>query len=339
MGKGINPLPIEHNPLHLCGHQKTFAVFCDKGNSLCYQNLLLVISSHPEYNSAAMTNKVAIVTDSTAYLPEEYLKQYNITVTPLSVIWGNNVYRDGIDILPEEFYKRLADSKVMPTTSQVTPAVMQSTFQSLLEQGYDVLGIFVSSKISGTFQSAVQALELITGAEKKIALVDSLWATMAMGLPVLTAARAAQAGENLSKCQKVAENACAHSGVLFVMETLEFMRRGGRIGGAQALLGSVLNIKPILEMRDGRIEAVDKVRTKQKAIQRSVEVVAERVKGKTPIRIAVTHANSEVDALSLLESARAELNPIETFCCALSPVIGTHTGLGTVALNYMSGVE
>src|SRR6266508_6304046 len=130
---------------------------------------------HPEYNSAAMTNKVAIVTDSTAYLPEEHLKQYHITVTPLSVIWGNEVYRDGVDILPAEFYKRLAESKIMPTTSQVTPAAFHSTFQSLLEQGYDVLGIFVSSKISGTFQSAVHAREMIAGAEDKIALVDSRW--------------------------------------------------------------------------------------------------------------------------------------------------------------------
>lgn len=285
-----------------------------------------------------MSNKVAIVTDSTAYLPEEYLKQYNITVTPLSVIWGNETYRDGVDILPNEFYKRLAESKVMPTTSQVTPAAFQSTFQSLLEQGFDVLGIFVSSKISGTFQSAVQARELIAGAEDKIALVDSLWTTMAMGWPVLTAARAAQAGENLTECQKVTESACAHSGVLFVVETLEFMRRGGRIGGAQAFLGTALNIKPVLEMRDGRIEALERVRTKQKAIQCAVDVVVERIKGKASIRLAATHANDEADALVLLEAASAQLDPIETFCCPLSPVIGTHTGPGTVALNYMIGV-
>lgn len=285
-----------------------------------------------------MPNKVAIVTDSTAYLPKEHVKQYNISITPLSVIWGNEIYRDGVDILPDEFYKRLAGSKVMPTTSQVTPAVMQSTFQSLLDQGYDVLGLFVSSKISGTFQSAVQAREMLEGTANRIALVDSLWVTMALGWPVLTAARAAEAGEGLSECQKVAENACQNSGVLFVVETLEFMRRGGRIGGAQALLGTVLNIKPVLEMRDGRIEAVGKVRTKQKAIQDMLDVVAERLKSKTNIRLAVTHANSEADASTLLETARAQLDPIETLCGPLSPVIGTHVGPGTVALNYMSGI-
>ena len=285
-----------------------------------------------------MSNKVAIVTDSTAYLPEEIQKQYNITVTPLSVIWGDQIYRDGVDILPGEFYKRLGETKVMPTTSQVTPAAFQSTFQSLLEHGFDVLGIFVSSKISGTFQSAVQARDTLSSAKEKITLVDSLWTTMAMGWPILTAARSAEAGENLAECKKVAENACAHSGVLFVVETLEFMRRGGRIGGAQAFLGTVLNIKPVLEMHDGKIEAVEKVRTKQKAIQRVVEIVSERIKGKTPIRLAVTHANSEADASSLLELARAELNPVETFCCPLSPVIGTHAGPGTVALNFMNGI-
>lgn len=285
-----------------------------------------------------MSNKVAILTDSTAYLPQECLQQYNISVTPLSVIWGNQVYLDGVDILPGEFYKRLTNTKVMPTTSQVTPAVMQSTFQSLLEQEYDVLGIFISSKISGTVQSAIQARDMIPGAANKIAIVDSLWTTMAMGLPVLTAARAAQAGEDLAGCQKVTEFACANAGVLFVVETLEFMRRGGRIGGAQALLGTVLNIKPVLEMRAGRIEAAEKVRTKQKAVQHMLDLVTERLKGKSSIRLAVTHANAEAEALTLLESARARLAPVETFSCPLSPVIGAHVGPGTLALNYMSGV-
>ena len=284
-------------------------------------------------------SKVAVVTDSTAYLPNEILTQYNISVVPLSIIWDDQDYRDGIDILPREFYERLTTSKVMPTTSQITIAAMQSTFQNLLEQGYDVLGIFLSSKFSGTIQSALQAREMMPEAAGKIAIVDSMLTTMAMGWPVLTAARAAQAGENLSACRKVAENARDHSGVLFVVETLEYLRRGGRIGGAQALLGTVLNIKPVLQMQDGMIEPVEKIRTKQKAMDRVIELTTERVGNRTPIRLAVTHANSEADALSMLESARARLDPVETMCVPLSPVIGTHAGPGTVALNYMTGVE
>src|SRR5512138_2466791 len=217
-------------------------------------------------------SKVAVVTDSTAYLPPECLKQYNISVAPLSVIWGEQVLLDGVDIQPGEFYARLAGSRAMPTTSQATPAVMLKTFQSLLEHGYDVLGVFVSSRISGTFQSALQARDMISGASDKITVIDSLATTMALGWPVLTAARAAQAGESLVECQKVVEHACQNSGVLFVVETLEFLRRGGRIGGASALLGTALNIKPVLEMRDGRIESVEKIRTKQKAIQRMLDL-------------------------------------------------------------------
>lgn len=286
-----------------------------------------------------MSNKVAIVIDSTAYLPQDYLKKYNITVVPLSVIWGNEVYRDGVDMLPEEFYRRLAQSKVMPSTSQITPGAFQSTFQSLIEAGYDVLGIFLSSKISGTIQSALQAREMLPSMAEKISILDSRWTTMAMGWPAVSAARAAQAGERLANCRKIAEQACANSGVLFVVETLEFMRRGGRIGGAQAFLGTALNIKPVLEMTDGKIEAVERIRTKQKAIQRVVQIVTERIQGKAPIHLAATHANSETDALTLLDSARAELDPVETLCCPLSPVIGTHAGPGTVALNFMSGID
>ena len=284
-----------------------------------------------------MPNKVAVVTDSTAYLPKDCLQQYNISVTPLSVIWGEQDYLDGVDILPDEFYNRLANSKVMPTTSQVTPAAMHSKFQSLLEQGYDVLGIFISSKISGTVQSALQARDMLGIAASKVTIVDSRSTTMALGWPALTAARAAQAGESLGECQKAAEKACQQSGVLFIVETLEFLRRGGRIGGAQAFLGTALNIKPVLEMRAGKIEAVEKVRTKQKAMRHVVELVAGRIKGKGPIRLAATHANCETDALTLLEAARGELDAVETYCVPLSPVIGTHVGPGTIALNYMSG--
>jgi DegV family protein with EDD domain len=286
-----------------------------------------------------MSNKVAIVTDSTAYLPEDCLKQYHITITPLSVIWGEDTYQDGVDISPGEFYSRLTTSKTMPTTSQVTPGVMQETFKSLLDQGYDVLGIFLSSRISGTYQSAVQALDMLGNTKGKIEVVDSLWTTMAMGWPVLTAARAADAGESLSECKKITETACANTGVLFVVETLEFLRRGGRIGGAQALLGTALNLKPILEMREGRIESVERIRTKHKATQRTVEIIAERLKGKSSIRLAVTHAVSESDALAMLEAAKDAMHPVETMCCPLSPVIGAHAGPGTVALNYMSGIS
>jgi len=283
-------------------------------------------------------SKVAIVTDSTAYIPDDLLKKYNITVTPVIVIWGEETFRDGIDILPDEFYKRLAKSKIMPTTSQASIVAMKSAFEGLVEQGYDVLGIFISSKLSGTMQSAQLALEMLPKIAGKIAIIDSYSTSMAMGFHVLTAARAAQAGAKLAECRALAEKAREHTGVYFVVDTLEFLRRGGRIGGAQAMLGMVLNIKPLLELREGRIESVEKVRTKSKAIDRMIELVVERVAGRTPVRLATLHANAEAEAKSALKAAAAQLNPVEEFLASVSPAIGTHAGPGTVGLAFMAGM-
>jgi DegV family protein with EDD domain len=281
--------------------------------------------------------KVAIVTDSTAYLPGPLLNQYNISVVPLILIWGEEMFEDGVDMSPAEFYNRLPTSKVMPTTSQATIPSMQKAFAHLLAQGYDVLGIFLSSKLSGTVDSAMQARKLILKDADHIEIVDSLATTMAMGWPVLTAARAAETGESLQSCKNIAEQARDHTGVLFVVETLEFLRRGGRIGGAQALLGTALNIKPILELQKGRIESVEKVRTKGKALARMVDLAEEKMAGRTPVRIATVHANAEKEALNLLETARNRFHPAEALHSLLSPTIGAHAGPGTVALAYMTG--
>jgi DegV family protein with EDD domain len=283
-------------------------------------------------------SKVAIVTDSTAYLPDDLLKQYSITVTPQILIWGDETFQDGVDIQPNDFYRKLETAKIMPTTSQVAIVTMKTTFEKLLEAGYDVLGIFLSAKLSGTMQSATQALEMLPKAAAKIAIVDSNTTAMAMGFHVLTAARAAVSGAGLAECKNVAEEARKHTGVYFVVDTLEFLRRGGRIGGAQALLGSALNLKPLLELRDGRIESVEKVRTKSKAVNRMIDLVVEKVAGRTPVRLATLHANAEDEAKSALEAASARLNPVERILASVSPVIGSHAGPGTVGLAYMAGM-
>jgi DegV family protein with EDD domain len=283
-------------------------------------------------------NRVAIVTDSTAYIPAELTRQLNITVVPLILIWGKEAFEDGRDMLPEDFYRRMANSKVIPTTSQATILSLKNAFEGLLGQGYDVLGIFLSSKLSGTLQSAYQARVMIPKGQDQITIVDSLATTMAMGWPVLTAARAAAQGENLVACQTLTKKARDQTGVFFVVETLEYLRRGGRIGGAQALLGTVLNIKPLLELQDGRIEPVERIRTKKHALSRMLDHIEEKVAGHTPIRMAVVHANAEAEALSLLETARLRFNPIESFHSPLSPVIGTHAGPGTLALAFMTGI-
>jgi DegV family protein with EDD domain len=283
-------------------------------------------------------SKVAIVTDSTAYLPTGELSKYSITVTPQILIWGDETFLDGVDIQPDEFYRKLKTAKIMPTTSQVAIVTMKTTFEKLIEAGYDVLGIFLSAKLSGTMDSATKALEMLPKAADKIAIVDSNTTSMAMGFHVLAAARAASSGANLADCRKIAETARQHTGVFFVVDTLEFLRRGGRIGGAQAMIGSALNLKPILELRDGRIESAEKVRTKGKAIHRMIELVVEQIGSRTPVRLATLHANAEAEARSALEEAAAMVNPIEKILASVSPVIGSHAGPGTVGLAYMAGM-
>jgi DegV family protein with EDD domain len=283
-------------------------------------------------------SKIAIVTDSTAYIPDPLVQEYQITVTPQVLIWGEETFRDGIDILPEQFYKRLENSKVMPTTSQVAIVTMKQEYEKLLNAGYDILGIFISSALSGTMQSAIQAREMLPKASTKISIVDSLTTSMAMGFQVLTAARAARGGATLSECREIAEQARKHTGVYFVVDTLEFLRRGGRIGGAQALLGSALNIKPLLTLVEGKIESVDKVRTKSKAIERLVDLIEAGVASRSPVRLATLHANAEAEARQALEMASQRLNPVEKILASVSPVIGTHAGPGTVGLAFMAGM-
>jgi DegV family protein with EDD domain len=277
--------------------------------------------------------KIAIVTDSTAYLPKPLLEQYHITVAPQILIWDQATYRDGVDIFPVEFYRRLKTAKVMPSSSQVAIPSFIDIYRNLLDQGYEVLSILISAKLSGTIDSAVQAREALPQAP--IAIVDSLTTGMEMGLHVLAAARAAEAGASLAECKAVAEQAKKRTHLYITVETLEFLHRGGRIGGAQRYFGAALNIKPILDIRDGRLEAVERVRTRSKALTRLIELIEADVADKKPLALACMHANAEAEARAVLLQAQTRLGAAETILSDLSPVIGAHAGPGTVGLAYM----
>ena len=283
-------------------------------------------------------SKIALVTDSTAWIPRDLLTQYNITVAPQVLIWGDQTFNDGVDIQPQEFYARIKTAKVMPTTSQVPIPTMQSIFSGLLDKGFDVLGIFISSKLSGTIQSAIQGREALSQGKERVHVVDSLSTAMAMGFQVLSAARAVADGANMADAKAVVEKARVNSGVYFAVDTLEFLHRGGRIGGAQRLIGTALNMKPVLAVLDGRVEAVERIRTKGKAQERLIELVNEQVKGKSNIRIATLHANAEAEAKSLLEKVTQQTGAVESILTEVSPVVGTHAGPGTVGLAYIAGL-
>jgi DegV family protein with EDD domain len=283
-------------------------------------------------------SKIAIVTDSTAYIPSDLIQKYNLSVTPQVLIWGEETFQDGVDIQPDEFYARLKTTKVMPTTSLVTPITMKTTFEGLIEKGYEVLGIFLSAKLSGTIQSAVQAMEMMGTAGEKVTYVDSNTTAMAMGFQVLTVARAVEDGADMNEAVALAEKAREHTGVYFAVDTLEFLHRGGRIGGAQRFLGTALNMKPVLAVIDGRVEAVERIRTKGKALERVLELVMEQTKGKTPVHLATLHASAEEEAQTLLDKASKEMDAVESILTTVSPVVGTHAGPGTVGLAYMAGM-
>jgi DegV family protein with EDD domain len=279
-------------------------------------------------------SKIAIVTDSTAYLPQPLVDQYHLTVCPQILIWDQATYQDGVDIMPTEFYERLKTAKVMPSSSQVAIPTFKSVFGKLLDQGYGVLAILLSAKLSGTIDSAVQARDAYPQAP--IEIVDSLTVGLELGLHVLAAARAAEAGASLAECTSIAEQAKKHTHFYITVETLEFLHRGGRIGGAQRFLGTALNIKPILDIRDGRLEAVERVRTRGKALTRLIELVEESVAGRKPVRLACMHANAEAEAREVLAQAASRLGAIEAILGDVSPVIGTHAGPGTIGLAYMA---
>jgi len=283
-------------------------------------------------------SKTAIVTDSTSYIPKDLLAKHNITVAPQVLIWGEQTLNDGVDIQPQEFYARIKTAKVMPTTSQVAIVTMQAIFTDLIEKGFDVLGVFISSKLSGTMQSAIQGREALSKGQDKVHLVDSQSTAMAMGFQALAAARAAEGGASVTEAKAVAEKARDHTGVFFAVDTLEFLHRGGRIGGAQRFIGTALNMKPVLALKDGRVEAVERIRTKSKAVERVLELVAEQTKGKASIRLASLHANAPDEARALLDRATRELGAVESVFTEVSPVVGNHAGPGTVGLAYMAGM-
>jgi len=283
-------------------------------------------------------SKVAVVTDSTAYIPKDVREKYPITVVPQVVTWGEEVFEDDVTITPEQFYTRLRGAKILPKTSQVSVVNMHKAFEDLIGQGYEVLGMFVSAKLSGTFQSATLAQEELTSGKEKVHLIDTETTAMAMGFQVLTVARAAQDGASVADCKALAEKARSHTGVYLTVETLEFLHRNGRIGGAQRFLGTALNLKPILVIEGGRVEPVERVRTRTKALDRVVEIVAEKCAGKSPVRIATLHADSPQDAKYLLEKITPLVNPVETVLAAVSPAVGANAGPGTVGLAYMAGM-
>lgn len=276
--------------------------------------------------------QIALVTDSTCVIPQDLVSRHKIHVAPQVVIWDGETLEDGIDISPEQFYARLKDSPTMPTTSQATVPSFHKIFKPLVAAGTPIVCILVSSKLSGTIQSAEQAKQDYPGAQ--IEIFDSGHAGMSLGFQVMQTARKIETGAPFAEVVAFARRAVEHVGIMLVVDTLEFLHRGGRIGGAARLLGTALNMKPLLVVKEGRIEPLERVRTRSKAYARMMDLVEEKVAGHQNVRIAAMHAAAESDAQQLLDQAKTRFGPVETVLSWASPAIGAHTGPGTVAMAY-----
>lgn len=276
--------------------------------------------------------KVAIVVDSTAYIPQALVEQYQIYVIPLLVNWSGDSLRDNVDITPDNFYQRLENAKEMPSTSQPSAGEFFDLYSKVAEEAESIVSIHISSELSGTIASAHAAAKLM--GDFPIEIVDSLSTSMGLGFMALAAARSVENGADLKAAAAAARALIPLVRVVFVVDTLEFLHRGGRIGGAQRLFGSMLSIKPLLELQEGKIEALEKVRTKRKAVQRLLDITAESCAGKGKIHAAVANASTPQEAQSVADELQKLLDPAELYIVDLSPVIGTHTGPGALGIAW-----
>ena len=279
--------------------------------------------------------RIKIITDSTAYLPQEYVNKYNIDVIPLTVNWEGRSFRDGVDMKTDEFYTRLKNADTLPTTNAVSIHDYNECIQAALDGEYEVLILPISSGISASYFNGVKAVENFVGFPVEI--IDTKLVSMPLGFMVLAAVRAAEKGATLQEVKRIALDSFSHIGVYFTVADLKYLHKGGRIGGAKRLLGSALNIKPILQLRDGKIEAAGSAVTRKKALERLVALVGEGIKDAKPVRISVFHALDIQTANDLMECCLKQFNPVEMILSEVSPVVGSHVGPGTVAIAWMTG--
>ena len=275
--------------------------------------------------------KIAILTDSTANMPVNWLEQYDITTLPLKIHWENDTFLDGINIPPAEFYMRLSHSKTLPTTSQPSVQDFIQAFENLAGQADGIVVPLISSGISGTVASAQAAAREFS--RVPIEIIDTHITSIGQVLITLAAARAAAQGKSLQEVKQAANEVVQRLHVFFAVDTLEYLHRGGRINGASRYLGTALNIKPILFFNtEGKIDALERVRTKRKALLRLIALAEEQANGR-PVHVGIVHANAPQAAQEFRDEVEQTLNCHEIFTVEFSPVIGVHVGPGTIGIG------
>jgi DegV family protein with EDD domain len=279
---------------------------------------------------------IRIVTDSTCEAPPDLLNNPAVTVVPLHVIFGQDSYQDNIEMTREQFWARLPESDKLPTTSQVTPAQFEVPFKTFTDAGDEVIAITLSAKLSRTYESALLAKDGLPG--RAIDVVDSKSISVGLGLVVQQAVEMASAGASRAQIVAKLEQTREKIRLLFTLQTLEYLQRGGRIGKAQAFMGTLLQFKPLLSIVDGEVHPAARVRSMSKAIETMQDLLSQQIPARgAQVRVGVTHAGTASAAADIAAALTQRFDTPYAFTCTLGPVIGTHVGPGTVGAAVYGG--
>ena len=278
---------------------------------------------------------VKIIADSTCYLPQEYIDKYKVAIVSLNVLLNGTSYRE-TDLSNDWFYNEMSKSATIPTSSQPSIEDLYNAVETEIKAGNDVVGIFLSSDMSGTFSTSnlVKNMILENYPDANIEMLDSRSNCMQAGFAVLEAAKAAYENKPLDKVISIAKSVIENSRFIFVPDTLEYLKKGGRIGGAAALFGSLLQIRPILTVEDGKTTVFTKVRTKKKAIDKIINTILEQ-NSKSPIKgLIVHHINCESEGQELADRLKSSLGLDNVKIQSIGPIIGLHVGPGSIGIAY-----
>ena len=277
---------------------------------------------------------IKIVTDSTSYIPKALQEKYDLSIVSLGVLVNGKNIRE-VDIENAVFYEELIHASEIPSSSQPSPHELYTTFESLIKQGHSIVGLFISSDMSGTYASALSTKQMLLEKypEAEIEIIDSRSNCMQLGYATLAAAKAAESGKSIQEVVAAAQDVILHSRFLFTPDTLTYLKKGGRIGGASALLGTLLQIKPILTVVDGKTAVFTKVRTKKKAIEALITGLMEDLKERDLGEVIVHHINCPEEGEALAKQLSQTLNQ-SVQIQSIGPVIGAHVGPGSIGLAY-----
>jgi len=286
-----------------------------------------------------MTGRVAIITDSSACIPAELVEKYGIELVPMNVILGDKTYRDGIDISPTEFYTLIRQAKELPTTAHSSPGTHLEAYRRASLRAANILCITHSSRFSGQFNSARVAMEIAKTAlsDVVIEVLDCGTAAAAQGLVVLAAARAATSGQSLTKVVETAKSVARQVSLLAMVDTLDYLVKGGHVRRAAALASSLLRIKPIFSLNEGDARPVTNARTTLGAIKRIINIMGQKVVKGRPLHVAVMHADALDAAIVLRDRISSQFDCVELFITEFTPVMGAHIGPGLVGIAFYSG--